>query len=587
MSENTPEFRIYISSTLDDMEEERKAAQEIIAPYAIAKTSYRASEEGSIATCTEDVRKCHLYVGIIGHRYGWTPEDSNGINPLNKSITELEYDACVMQGQPKINRLIYMRTNSDDRFRDENPKPINSFRTKAGHVSEQQAFTYNDIEAFKLRLQADIIEKHNKFLAEAQKNQAILLPSRKPDDDRLMSGKQWNCKLHPICLITAPGDASIPGEFKKLKQDYKQLFSVEDISPDDPLYLSTLEKFSQSAQLTCIVITPTVLQRFSENKENRDKITRALRTLQNRTQRAVLLLVNIDKSDLIPDWQEAECEYFDVQSFRQDIDLGVDQLFSKLAHTTVNATSTHLALPWLAIAPTKNEIAELTENTNVVLEKFKDKDEREQRREQLKNLIENAKNSTSDWPKSIYGDKREDWHCCEEKTIKELIESVIDDINNSTSRYRERQILRDAQLVSRPYSLNEYFDDVYGSKTTITNLKNKGCIVIVDEIALLHPILRAATEEILASPQVAAIFINPCDPTCLSTAKLLHAFSYLQVASVTTRFRREYDPQCELSSNNEDRIRRWLRHATPRLIMDMDESSGRPLMVDQASKLLA
>jgi hypothetical protein len=587
MSENTPEFRIYISSTLDDMQEERKAAQEIIAPYAIAKTSYRASEEGSIITCTEDVRKCHLYVGIIGHRYGWTPENSNGINPLNKSITELEYDACVMQGQSKINRLIYMRTNSDDRFRDENAKPINSFRTKAGHVSEQQAFTYNDIENFKLRLQADIIEKHNKFLVETQKNQNPSPPLKKPDDDRLMSGKQWNRKLHPICLITAPGDASIPGEFKKLKQDYKQLFSVEEISPDDPIYLSTLEKFSQSAQLTCIVITPTVLQRFSETKENRDKITRALRTLQNRTQRAVLLLVNINKSDLIADWQWAECEYFDTQSFKQDIDLGVDQLFSKLTHTTVNAASTHLALPWLVIAPTKDEIIELTEHTNTLLEKFKDKDEREQRKQQLNNLIENAKGSTGDWPKCIYGDKREDWHCCEEKTIKELIESVIDDINNSTSRYRERQILRDAQLVSRPYSLNEYFDDFYGSKTTITNLRNKGCIVIVDEIALLHPILRAATEEILSSPQIAAIFINPCDPTCLSTAKLLHAFSYLQVASVTTRFRREYDPQCELSSNNEDRIRRWLRHATPRLIMDMDESSGRPLMVDQASKLLA
>jgi hypothetical protein len=587
MSENTPEFRVYLSSTLDDMQEERKAVQEIIAPFAMTRDSYRASEEGTIITCTEDVRKCHLYVGIIGHRYGWTPPNSDGTNPLNKSITELEYDACVIPGQAKINRLIYMRTNSDDRFRDENAGPINNFRAKAGHVNEQQAFTYNDIEKFKLRLQADIIEKRNKFLAEARKSQAPTLVPQKPDDDRLMSGKQWNRKLHPICLITAPGDGSIPGEFKKLKQDYKQLFSVEEISPDDPAYLSTLEKFSQSAQLTCLVITPTVLQRFSENEENKNKISCALRTLQKRTQRAVLLLVGINKSDLLPDWQWAECEYFDTQSFSQDIDLGVDQLFSTLAHTTVNAASTHLALPWLVIAPTEKEIIELTEDTNTLLEKFKDKDEREQRRQQLNNLITNAKGATGDWPKNVYSDKREDWHCCEEKTIKELIESVIDDINNSTPRYRERQILRDAQLVSRPYSLSEYFDDKYGSKATITSLKNKGCIVIVDEIALLHPVLRAATVEILSSPQVAAIFINPCDPTCLSTSKLLHAFSYLQVASVTTRFRLEYDPQCELSSNNEDRIRRWLRHATPRLMMDMDESSGRPMMVDQASRLLA
>jgi len=175
MSENTPEFRVYVSSTLEDMQEEREAVKELIAEYAIAKNSYRASEAGSIITCTEDVRKCHLYVGIIGHRYGWIPENIDGANPLNKSITEFEYDACVIQGQPKIDRLIYMRTNSDDRFRDEKPEPIRNFRAKAGRVSEQQAFIYNDIGTLILRLQADLFGKRDKFLA---KNQAPPPPQK-------------------------------------------------------------------------------------------------------------------------------------------------------------------------------------------------------------------------------------------------------------------------------------------------------------------------------------------------------------------------------------------------------------------------
>ena len=109
------EFRAYISSTLDDLREERKIALEVIAEHAVVLHSYSASTKPTVQSCIDDVRRAHVYVGIVGHRYGWVPEENN---PDGKSITELEYDACRAPGQQAIPRLIFRRTKSPDKFRD-------------------------------------------------------------------------------------------------------------------------------------------------------------------------------------------------------------------------------------------------------------------------------------------------------------------------------------------------------------------------------------------------------------------------------------------------------------------------------------
>ncbi len=109
-----PEFRIYLSSTIEDLIAEREAAIEILRRHALVKDSYRASEEGTVATCKQDVRESHLYVGIIGQRYGWIPEGEE--NKDAKSITEIEYDTCREPDRLRIPRLIFMRTTNPDKY---------------------------------------------------------------------------------------------------------------------------------------------------------------------------------------------------------------------------------------------------------------------------------------------------------------------------------------------------------------------------------------------------------------------------------------------------------------------------------------
>jgi hypothetical protein len=158
------EFRVYISSTIDDLTEERTSARLMISKYGVVSDSYRASEDGTVDNCVRDVQGADLYVAILGHRYGWLPDDK--VNPEGKSITELEYEACRTPGKPKIPRLIFIRTNSDDKFRDSENRPVTAeriarFRKRAGQ--DQQALQFSDIGELKLQISEAVRTKREEF----------------------------------------------------------------------------------------------------------------------------------------------------------------------------------------------------------------------------------------------------------------------------------------------------------------------------------------------------------------------------------------------------------------------------------------
>ena len=56
-----------------------------IAEFARVTKSFRASEEGVVTTCRSDVRKCNLYIGILGQRYGHMPLWTKATQKKNRS----------------------------------------------------------------------------------------------------------------------------------------------------------------------------------------------------------------------------------------------------------------------------------------------------------------------------------------------------------------------------------------------------------------------------------------------------------------------------------------------------------------------
>jgi formylglycine-generating enzyme required for sulfatase activity len=99
-------LKIYISSTYEDLKEERKAAAQAVRSMghiAIGMEDYVASDSRPVDKCLDDVRSCDVYMGIFAWRYGFIP------NGYDKSITHLEYEAA---GNAGIPRLIFLLKSS-------------------------------------------------------------------------------------------------------------------------------------------------------------------------------------------------------------------------------------------------------------------------------------------------------------------------------------------------------------------------------------------------------------------------------------------------------------------------------------------
>jgi hypothetical protein len=97
--------RVYVSSTLTDLEPERRAVMDwLMAARHQPVHSYLPSSETVRDSCLDDVDACDLYVLILGQRYGFVPEDGN---PEGLSITHLEFRRA---GQTKIPRIALLRT---------------------------------------------------------------------------------------------------------------------------------------------------------------------------------------------------------------------------------------------------------------------------------------------------------------------------------------------------------------------------------------------------------------------------------------------------------------------------------------------
>jgi hypothetical protein len=101
--------RVYVSSTIADLTEERQAVLEWLRlARHQAVDSYLPDSDTVRDSCLDDVAACDLYVLILGHRYGSQPPDGN---PEGLSITQLEFRRA---GECGIPRVALLRTSIPD-----------------------------------------------------------------------------------------------------------------------------------------------------------------------------------------------------------------------------------------------------------------------------------------------------------------------------------------------------------------------------------------------------------------------------------------------------------------------------------------
>lgn len=111
-------MKIYLSATYADLKPCRDAVYRILRMLrhdVISMEDYVASDAYPLHPCLADVAACDIYVGVVGWRYGYIPEQDN---PERKSITELEYRQAGASGLPRLLFLTDQDALWPDEFRD-------------------------------------------------------------------------------------------------------------------------------------------------------------------------------------------------------------------------------------------------------------------------------------------------------------------------------------------------------------------------------------------------------------------------------------------------------------------------------------
>ncbi len=96
-------MRVYLSSTLNDLEPEREAVRKALSGDCVVVESYTADERSVRKCCQEDVAGCDLYIGIIGRRYGLELSHSDGQfftkpkapHSVKKGLSQFDFFHCV------------------------------------------------------------------------------------------------------------------------------------------------------------------------------------------------------------------------------------------------------------------------------------------------------------------------------------------------------------------------------------------------------------------------------------------------------------------------------------------------------------
>lgn len=139
---------MFISSTVKDLGEERNAVEGIIKNLGgecWRSETFISPGRSPYAMCVEMAKRCDIYVGIYGRRYGHVDEETK------KSVTELEYEIAHQTRSGKV--LIYVKAMARrDKLQMEFVRKVNHFRR--GYFQHNQ---FTSTKELKQQFKADAL----------------------------------------------------------------------------------------------------------------------------------------------------------------------------------------------------------------------------------------------------------------------------------------------------------------------------------------------------------------------------------------------------------------------------------------------
>lgn len=183
-----PALTVFISSTLRDLENYRRAAVEECHRLHLLPTYMELFEAETVGATEASLRKlddADLYVGIVAHRYGYIEHG------YEKSVTELEFDHAE---EKNIDRLCFIvdptHPWTPTAIDFENRSRLETFKHKIYTSPNLTSNTFNDVRDFQLKLHHALSEYMN------QKRRTLKVG---PEPDT-----RTRCRLFPLHLHRRP-----------------------------------------------------------------------------------------------------------------------------------------------------------------------------------------------------------------------------------------------------------------------------------------------------------------------------------------------------------------------------------------------
>jgi hypothetical protein len=364
----------------------------------------------------------------------------------------------------------------------------------------------------------------------------------------------------------------VPGKDDAIRKRLEPLcadnrFRIAQVSSSDSQYAAKVDLETRTCRTPCWVLSPDAISRF---KDSPALLKTSINIYRFRFGATFALLIDgAARNDLDASWE------FD--HLIEPLSTWNDTEMLEQAYVTIRASASQIypdrriSVPVMVLALTESEVSAMDANPDKVMSAFASKNERMTRRQQYDDIRAVIAARNPHWPQGFYGKSRESWSPfgAAQPNAEGLLQRALDRLNDEAQRTgRERLLLsgEDVKLYPRRYDFNEYLNDSYGSRANLNRIRDLGCLVLVDEMALLHPELRGHADQFLSGQRVAVMSANPCDPAAVSVTELLDDLSVLRIGVLRERFRVDYDPRCELAVNSVERMQRWLRLILPELV---------------------
>lgn len=549
---------VYVSSTFDDLKSERELLiRDLVDAGHLPVHSYSTSSEPLVDACLEEVGKSDIYLLLLGRRYGHRPPLGN---PNNLSITQLEFEAAVKLDKPLVvleQANPPIKLSDADQGRDDDDRSRKLF-WQAVDQHARRALWRDEASLSKAVLNgvtAELKRQRDK----AGDDAPPIAPGATPPHARLLSRSLL------LVHLAGPDDALAARLAGTLAQP-EIGWAVETWrwNVEDGIDWRGFDQAMSRSRALAVLLTDSAPRFGADPALLREVVAFARRQCGFAAGFHVgivaaglpwLATLELDQSHRIDDWAAGSGG-----AVTADLALATRAMLGRQRDILDGRL---VGLQCIVVAMTRSEAEALRDDPSL-----RDELNGEQRRF-LADALTRAAAAGINWV-ARYGPLREDWQPFGPRDGVALpalgvLREVVNDINGQeVVPRRDQEALRRHRIRLRPYDFDAVVAGEPRALQLLSQVVARRLLVLVDELSLCHPKVRAAAADTLADPLLAVATVAPFDPPSLPVEAALKANgNVLQLGDLKKRFLVLMDPNCELNLASAARLMRWLRLSIP------------------------